>query len=178
MSIRIRLATVADVPRLQQLITKSVSQLSANYYTPEQIESGLAHVFGVDTQLLHDQTYFVAEAEDEIVGAGGWSRRKTLFGGDQRKSNHPDPLLDPATEAARIRAFYIHPNWSRRGIGTMILQACEDAARVGGFRLLELAATLPGIPFYLARGYRQEEEIVIETPGGGTLPTFRMTRSI
>src|SRR5688572_13688134 len=149
MTITIRPATVDDIPELQKLITESVSLLSGNYYTSKQIESGLHHVFGVDTQLILDGTYFIAESENRIVGAGGWSKRRTLYGGDQRKSHQPDPLLDPSSEAARIRAFYIHPQWSRLGIGTMILQTCEDAAREEGFKRLELAATLPGEPFYL-----------------------------
>ena len=175
MHITIRPATVDDISELQKLITDSVSRLSANYYTSKQIESGLHHVFGVDTQLIVDGTYFIAESQDHVVGAGGWSKRRTLYGGDQRKSDQDD-LLDPAREAARIRAFYIHPQWSRRGVGTMILQTCEDAAREAGFKRLELAATLPGEPFYLARGYQKGEEIPIDTPDGESLATFRMTR--
>jgi N-acetylglutamate synthase-like GNAT family acetyltransferase len=178
MTITIRPATFDDIPELQKLITESVSLLSANYYTTKQIESGLHHVFGVDTQLITDGTYFIAESENRIVGAGGWSKRRTLYGGDQRKSDEDDPLLDPAREAARIRAFYIHPQWSRRGVGTMILQTCEDAAREAGFKKLELAATLPGEPFYLARGYQKGEEIPIDTPDGQSLATFRMTREL
>jgi N-acetylglutamate synthase-like GNAT family acetyltransferase len=178
MNITIRLATVDDIPELQELITESVSLLSANYYTPKQIESGLQHVFGVDTQLILDGTYLIAESQNQIVGAGGWSKRRTLYGGDQRKSDQADALLDPMREAARIRAFYIHPRSSRRGVGTMILQACECAARAAGFKRLELAATLPGEPFYLARGYQKCEEILIDTPDGGSFATFRMTRNL
>src|SRR5687767_2807447 len=178
MSITIRPATVDDIPNLQKLITESVSLLSANYYTSKQIESGLHHVFGVDTQLIMDRSYFVAESENRIVGAGGWSKRRTLYGGDQRKSEQADPLLDPASEAARIRAFYIHPRSSRRGIGTLILEACENAAREAGFKRVELAATLPGEPFYLARGYQKGEEILVETPDGQSLPTFRMMKEL
>jgi N-acetylglutamate synthase-like GNAT family acetyltransferase len=178
MSISIRLATLDDIRALQQLIRESVSVLSANYYTARQIESGLEHVFGVDTQLILDKTYFVAESQEDIVGAGGWSKRRTLYGGDQRKSEQADPLLDPASEAARIRAFYIHPRSSRRGIGTLILEACENAAREAGFKRVELAATLPGEPFYLARGYQKGEEILVETPDGQSLPTFRMMREL
>ena len=176
MNINIRLATVDDIPGLQELINQSVTLLSVNYYTSKQIKSGLAHVFGVDTQLILDETYFIADVETHIAGAGGWSKRKTLYGGDQSKSGHADPLLDPETDAARVRAFYIHPAWSRRGVGTMILEACEDAARVAGFKRVELAATLPGEPFYRARGYEKGEEIPIETPDGESIATFRMTR--
>ncbi len=134
MTITIRPATFDDIPELEKLITESVSLLSADYYTSKQIESGLQHVFGVDTQLIMDETYFIAEAENRIMGAGGWSKRRALYGGDQRKSDQDDPLLDPASEAARIRAFYIHPQWSRRGVGTLILQTCEDAAREARFQ--------------------------------------------
>src|SRR6266480_3214245 len=132
MAIEIRLATRGDIPALQKLIRESVSVLSAQYYTPTQIVSGLSHVFGVDSQLIDDRTYFVAEVEKRIVGSGGWSKRKTLFGGDQAKSDRIDPLLDSNREAARIRAFYVHPEWSRKGIGSGILKSCEDAARMAG----------------------------------------------
>ena len=178
MPITIRPATFDDIPELQKLITESVSLLSTDYYTSRQIESGLQHVFGVDTQLIMDGTYFIAESENRIIGAGGWSKRRTLYGGDQRKSDKDDPLLDPANEAARIRAFYIHPQWSRMGVGTMILQMCEDAAREAGFKWVELAATLPGEPFYAARGYEKGEEIPIDMPDGESLATFRMTREL
>jgi GNAT superfamily N-acetyltransferase len=174
----IRLATVEDIPALRELIHESVRGLSATYYSTEQIESALIHVFGVDTQLIFDGTYFIAEAGGEIAGSGGWSKRKTLFGGDQTKSTEPEPLLDPATEAARIRAFYIHPRWSRKGIGSLILTSCENAAREAAFERVELASTLPGVPFYSKRGYEKVEEIPIEMPNGQLLPTFRMTKTL
>ena len=178
MDIEIRLATRQDIPALQQLIRESVSTLSKPYYTSTQIASGLSHVFGVDTQLIIDGTYFVAEDENGIAGSGGWSKRKTLFGGDQSKSSDVDPLLDPAVDAARIRAFYVHPERSRRGIGSRILKSCEDAARSAGFNKIELVATLPGEPLYLARGYEKAEAIQIETPDGESLPAFRMTKTL
>lgn len=178
MNITIRLANIDDIPALEELITSSVTGLSADYYTRSQIESALSHVFGVDSQLIADETYFVAESDNNIAGAGGWSKRKTLYGGDQRKGTQPDPLLDPLKEPARIRAFYIDPLWSRRGVGTMILEACEDAARSAGFERVELAATLPGVPFYLARGYSKGEEIRIDLPDGEWLETVRMSRSL
>ena len=190
MNVKIRLATIADVPCLQALIRDSVSTLSAEYYSPTQIASSLSQIFGVDTQLILDGTYFIAEVEDQIAGSGGWSKRKTLFGGDQAKagggeplinsSHHPmaDALLDPATDAARIRAFYVHPKWSRKGIASRMLKSCEDAARAEGFRNVELAATLPGLPFYLAHGYQQGEEILIQMKDGESLSTFRMTKSL
>jgi GNAT superfamily N-acetyltransferase len=178
MTPEIRLATIEDVPALQQLIRESVVGLSAAYYTPEQIASALADVFGVDTQLIADGTYFVVEVANEIAGSGGWSKRKTLFGGDQMKSGQDEPLLDPASEAARIRAFYVHPRWARRGLGSKLIEACEDAARAAGFTRIELLATLPGEPLYRMNGYEKAEAAEIVTPNGERLPAFRMTKSI
>ena len=177
MIVQIRHAQMEDIAALEDLIRDSVRVLSLPYYTAKQIDSALAHVFGPDTQLILDGTYFIAEADNQIVGSGGWSKRKTLFGGDQAKSV-ADPLLDPSKDAARIRAFYVHPNWSRQGVATTILAACEEAARLAGFSRIELAATLPGEPLYLARGYRKCEPIGIETPDGESLPAFRMEKEI
>ncbi|MEP6717849.1 MAG: GNAT family N-acetyltransferase [bacterium] len=177
MIVQIRKAQIQDVPALENLIRDSVSVLSLPYYTAKQISSALAHVFGPDTQLILDGTYFVAEADNQIAGSGGWSKRKTLFGGDQAKPI-VDPLLDPAHDAARIRAFYVHPSWSRRGVATKLLTACEDAARLAGFSRIELVATLPGEPLYLARGYRKCEPLQIETPDGESLAAFRMEKEI
>jgi GNAT superfamily N-acetyltransferase len=177
MIIHIRLAQMEDMPALEALIHDSVSVLSLPYYTAKQIKSALAHIFGPDTQLILDGTYFVAEAEKQIAGSGGWSKRRTLFGGDQAKTN-ADSLLDPAKDAARIRAFYVHPHWSRKGVATKILMACEEAARTAGFSRIELAATLPGEPLYLARGYRKCESIMIATPDGESLAAFRMEKEI
>jgi len=178
MNIDLRLATVPDVPALEELIRASVTALSAEHYTSKQIASAISHIFGVDTQLIADETYFVAEVAGQLVGSGGWSKRTTLFGGDQSKPDRPDPLLDPATEAARIRAFYVHPRWSRRGVGSQILTACEDAARAAGFSRIELVATLPGEPLYTARCYEKAEAMRLETPDGQSLPAFRMTKSL
>src|SRR6266498_595140 len=178
MNITIRLATNADIPAIQELIRESVKGLGSQYYSSRQIASALAHVFGVDTQLIIDQTYYVASIEDRIAGAGGWSKRKTLFGGDQSKSGRTDPLLDPEKDAARIRAFYVHPAWARKSIASRILQACEDAAGMAGFSELELVATLPGEPLYLARDYEKMEAIQIEMPDGESLPAFRMTKTL
>jgi N-acetylglutamate synthase-like GNAT family acetyltransferase len=178
MNLTIRLATEADIPAIQELIRESVSGLSSQFYSPRQIASALSHVFGVDSQLISDGSYYVASIEGRIVGAGGWSKRKTLFGGDQLKSDATDDLLDPRKDAARIRAFYVHPGWSRKGIGSRILQACEVAAETAGFSELELVATLPGEPLYLAKGYKKVEAIQIETPDGESLPAFRMAKTL
>jgi N-acetylglutamate synthase-like GNAT family acetyltransferase len=177
MNLNIRKATVEDIPALNDLIHHSVSILGSKYYTAKQIASALSYIFGVDTQLILDGTYFIAEVENQIAGSGGWSKRKTLFGGDQTKSAQIDPLLDPVTDSARIRAFYVHPQWARKGVGTRILQSCEDAARKAGFNRVELVATLPGEPLYIARGYKRVESIDLTTPDGESLPAFRMEKS-
>ena len=178
MSIHIRLATMADIPALEELIRDSVANLSAAFYTAAQIENGLSHIFGVDTQLILDETYFIAEIDHMIAGSGGWSKRETLFGGDQLKSGGRDRLLDPANGAARLRAFYVRPRWARRGVGSRVLTECENAARLAGFKRIELVATLPGERLYAARGYERVGAMQLETPGGESLAAFRMTKSL
>ena len=203
MEIHIRPATIADVPRLGRLIEASVRDLQAGDYTPDQIEGALAVVYGVDTQLIVDGTYFVAEArpgegddarvqpaeshvqdtshasrgEPVVVGCGGWSRRKTLFGADHC-AGREDSLLDPRTDAAKIRAFFVHPDWARRGIGSMILKACEHGARNGGFVRLEMGATLTGVPFYRARGYAELERIEVPLKNGVSMPIVLMGKTV
>lgn len=178
MDLKIRLATIEDVPALTELIRESVSQLSVNFYSSQQIASALTHLFGIDTQIILDRTYFIAEIENEIAGSGGWSKRNTLFGGDQSRTDQIDPLLDPATDAARIRAFYVHPQWSRRGVGSRILSWCEEAAAQAGFKRIELVATLPGEPLYSARGYEKTGAMQIVTPDGESLAAFLMTKTL
>ena len=175
--VRIRQAAMSDVPTLEHLITLSVRGLSNDYYAPEQIESALVYVFGIDTQLINDGTYFVAELENKIIGCGGWSKRQTLFGGDQAKRNE-DNLLDPKIEPARIRAFFIHPDFARRGIGKQIISACENAAAEAGFQQLELAATLPGEPMYTAAGYQVIERFNHQLKDGIVLPLVRMGKAL
>ena len=173
MQIQLRLATTEDIPALDQLMRRSVQSLSAGYYTERQIELSLIHVFGIDTQLVADGTYFVAEVNDQLAGCGGWSKRRTLYGGDQTKTGE-DNLLDPTTEPARIRAFFVDPDFARRGIGRRIIEACESAARAAGFRHLELGATLPGVPLYAALGYHPIEQIEHPMPEDEVLPIVRM----
>ena len=177
MALKIRPATQADTPELERLIAVSVRVLSLDYYTSEQIESALVNIFGVDTQLIQDGTYYVAEIDGRIAGCGGWSKRQTLYGGDQTKEGL-DPLLNPANESARIRAFFVHPSYSRRGIGTSLIEACEQAARSADFKTIELAATLPGEPLYKALGYQAIERFDIPLPDGLGLPVVRMRKEI
>ncbi len=176
----LRLATHADEPALHSLIEASVRGLERNDYTPEQIDGALGTLLGLDTQLVADGTYFVAEARAAcariLVGCGGWSHRKTLFGSDHAPVREPN-FLDPAVDAAKIRAFFIHPDWARRGLGSKILDACESAARAAGFSRFEMGATLTGVPLYLARGYHIIERIEVSLRNGAALPIVRMAKS-
>jgi GNAT superfamily N-acetyltransferase len=173
----IRRAVDADVPVLQRLIDASVRGLQSRDYSPSQIESALATVYGVDSQLIADGTYFVVESENAIVACGGWSKRKTLYGGDHW-TRREDSLLDPETDAAKIRAFFVHPDWVRRGIGTLLLDACERAAMEAGFRRFEMGATLSGVPLYQARGYVAVENLAVPLANGESLPIVHMEKKV
>ncbi len=189
-NVHLRLAVPEDVPALRELINKSVRGLQTLDYTPAQIEGALQTVFGVDSQLIADGTYIVAEAarnaiaRDEaapqqfeliIVACGGWSKRKTLFGSDHW-TGREDALLDPLRDAAKIRAFFVHPDWARRGVGSMILQACEDAARSAGFTRFEMGATLTGAKLFGARDYVAVKRISIPLANGELLPVIHMEK--
>lgn len=178
MTITIRTASSTDIPALRELIDASVRGLSNDHYTTEQVEAALVEIFGVDSQLIVDGTYFVAEIDNQLAGSGGWSKRKTLFGGDQSKGASPDDLLNPETDAARIRAFYVHPMWSRRGVGAKLISVCEAAARNAGFRRIELVATLPGVPLYSANGYQKVKDAPIEIAGAPPLGAFLMAKDL
>jgi len=178
MAFRLRKAVVEDTPALRRLIEISVRGLQCHDYSPEQIEGALQSVYGVDSQLIADGTYFVIETEDGfIVACGGWSKRKTLYGGDQWTGREP-ALLDPEQDAAKIRAFFVHPDWTRRGIGSLILDACEKAAGLAGFTRLEMGATLTGVPLYQARGYFSQENLEVPLANGTRLPVVRMAKHI
>src|ERR1700722_5335465 len=176
----IRRATPEDIAPLQVLIDLSVRALQAEDYSPAQIEGALGTVFGVDSQLIADGTYFVVEAihdgRNTIVGCGGWSKRKTLFGGDHRLGRE-DRLLEPRSEPAKIRAFFVHPAWARRGIGSRILEACERAAAEAGFSAFEMGATVTGERLYRARGYQVVDRIDVPLADGILLPIIRMLKS-
>src|SRR6266404_2060983 len=189
-NIHLRLAVPEDVPALRELIDKSVRGLQTQDYSPAQIEGALQTVFGVDSQLIADGTYIVAEADrtavarDEaapqpfeliIVACGGWSKRKTLFGSDHW-TGREDALLDPLRDAAKIRAFFVHPDWARRGVGSMILQACENAASSAGFTRYEMGATLTGAKLFGAKGYVAVKPISIPLVNGESLPVLHMEK--
>jgi GNAT superfamily N-acetyltransferase len=193
--IRIRKAVMADVPLLRRLIEESVRKLQSEDYTPAQREGALESVFGVDSQLIADGTYLVAEArivdmtlavenanggknpvsEWVIAGCGGWSKRKTLYGSDHW-TGREDTLLDPKRDAAKIRAFFIQPAWARRGVGSKMLEACEAAAREAGFTSYEMGATLTGAKLFGAKGYVAVENIEVPLKNGLTLPIIRMSK--
>jgi GNAT superfamily N-acetyltransferase len=181
--LNIRQAVSADVPALTELIHASVRALQAEDYTVAQMEGALQSVFGVDSQLIADKTYLVAETTTpeadlpRMAGCGGWSKRRTLYGGDAW-TRREDTLLDPARDAAKIRAFFIHPAWARRGVGTLILDACEQAARAAGFTRYEMGATLTGAKLFRARGYVAVRRIEVPLVNGEVLPVIHMEKRL
>ncbi|MES2474015.1 MAG: GNAT family N-acetyltransferase [Pseudomonadota bacterium] len=171
-----RLAVPADMPALEQLMQAAIRQLLPQFLSPEKVQASFA-VMGLDTQLIEDRTYFVLEADGQIAGCGGWSRRATLFGNNQT-GGRDARLLDPATEAARVRAMYTNPAFTRRGVGRRILTLCEAAALREGFARTELGATAGGEPLYRACGYTDIERMEVHTPGGSTVPITRMGKNL
>jgi len=174
----IRHATAADIPALEALIEQSVRQLQVGDYSPTQIDASIGSAFGVDRQLLADQTYFVATPAgdpSQLVACGGWSYRGTLCGSDHL-SNRDNTLLNPATDFAKIRAIFVAPAWSRRGLGTLILAHCENAARAAGFTRFEMGSTLTGVPLYSLKGYIERERIGVPLPNGEDLEVVVMNK--
>ena len=167
---------MGDRAAIQQLIAESARHLSREHYDDNQIEAAIATVFGVDTTLIEDGTYFVAESDGALLGCGGWSRRATTHGGDH-SPGRDDALLDPMTDAARVRAMYTHPSFKRRGVGRLILSLCEAAAAAEGFTRLELMSTLSGEPLYTAYGFRPLGRIADAT-GGAPVPLVRMEKAV
>jgi GNAT superfamily N-acetyltransferase len=166
-----------DRESIRQLIAESARLLSRDHYSDVQIDAAIATVFGVDTDLIEDGTYFVAESSGMLVGCGGWSRRKTLFGGDQFSSRDAG-YLDPESEPAKIRAFFIHPDHARKGIARAILARCEDEARAHGFRGLELMATLPGVEFYKSCGFWGRGKFDLDLADGVKLELVPMQKAL
>lgn len=182
MSFHLRLATAADASKLHELISLSVRGLMPQAYTATQLEAALGNWLGLDTQLITDGTYFVVEYEQEnqtrmLVGCGGWSKRKTPYGSDHR-AGREDALLDPARDAAKIRAFFVHPEWARRGIGKIVLEACEKAAAEAGFTRLEMGATLTGVPLYARFGYVMGERVELPLEGQEPLVIVMMSKKL
>jgi GNAT superfamily N-acetyltransferase len=173
----LRRARPSDVPILERLIAESARGLSRDDYTDAQIEAALGTAWSVDSELIHDGTYFAAEAAEDIVACGGWGRRKTLFGGD-RQAGRQSGLLDPSRDAARIRAFFVRPDWARHGIGSLLLERCEAEALAHGFRAAELLATLPGCRLYAAFGYVGDERVAYPLPGGLTIDFVPMKKKL
>lgn len=175
---KLRLATLADLSALHALIEASVRGLQADDYTPSQIKGALGTVLGVDTQLITDQTYFVAESSEQnrLAACGGWSKRKTLFGADRASVREPE-LLNPATDAAKVRAIFVHPDFARQGLGSLILATVENAARVAGFHHFEMGSTLTGVPLYALKGYVEVERIAVPLANRETLPIVKMVKN-
>ncbi len=175
-----RIATVEDVPRVGPLIEASVRELSVEEYSTSQMDQALGTWLGLDTQLIADGTYFVVELTDRpgvLAACGGWSRRRTPYGSDHRPGRD-DALLDPKTDAAKIRAFFVHPDWARRGIGSRLLEMCEEAAKAEGFTRCEMGATLPGVPLYRRHGYVEGERVELPLANGETLPIVKMGKEL
>lgn len=172
-----RLATEADIPALAELSRLAIDRLQSEFLPPEQVAASHA-VMGVDTQLIADRTYFMVFCDGVLAGCGGWSRRATLYGGNHTLDQRNPALLDPKKDAARVRAMYTHPEFTRRGIGRFILTLCEDTARAEGFARLELMATLSGQPLYRAFGFEPLEALSAETPNGVAVPLVRMGRAV
>jgi GNAT superfamily N-acetyltransferase len=170
-----RIATEDDLPALEAVMAASIAELQKGFLSPEQIAASRT-IMGLDRQLVADRTYFIVEQDGAIAGCGGWSRRATLYGGDHTPGRDPE-LLDPAKDAARVRAMYTHPDFARRGVGRLILRLCEDAARADGFRRLELMGTMSGRPLYESYGFQPIEEIV-DARGGAPVPLTRMGKAI
>jgi GNAT superfamily N-acetyltransferase len=174
----IRPATMDDLSVLRDLIAESVWTLQSQDYSDAVREAATRLVYGIDTQLIRDGTYFVVELREQVVACGGWSRRKTLFGGDQHAPTRESELLDPTADAAKIRAFFVRPGWERRGIGSGLLRACEQAAIAEGFRRLEMGSTLTGVALYSAHGYREVERIEVPLEGNLAMTVVRMTKTM
>ena len=173
----LRLASLDDAAEIEQLIELSVLALQAGDYTPAQMAGALGGVFGVDRQLIRDRSYFVAERDGRIIGCGGWSRRQTLFGSDAIEGKD-DAELRPGVDPVRIRAFFVHPGFARKGVGSQIMRACEDAAAANGFTSLTLVATLTGEKLYVRHGFEAVERYATPLANGERLPMIVMQKPL
>jgi GNAT superfamily N-acetyltransferase len=172
-----RVATLSDLDALREVMRRSIESLQTGFLTPEQVR--VSHtVMGLDTQLIRDGTYFVVEAGDGIAGCGGWSWRSTLYGGDESMISREPRALDPATDAARIRAMYTDPDFARQGVGRMVISLCEDAAKRAGFQRATMMATMAGVPLYKACGYVEVEPVLSAPVDGISVPLIRMEKEL
>lgn len=179
MDFTLRKATEGDVAAIGEIIAASVRGLSTGYYDDSEIELSIRSVFGVDRDLIEDGTYFVAvDGDQSIVGCGGWSRRKTLYGASGYSASRDAALLDPIIDAAKIRAFFVHPDAARRGIGRSILEACEEEAKAAGFRSAEMMATLPGVPLYSACGYQKGDHVDVPIDDDRAIECIKMFKEL
>lgn len=173
----IRPARFDEISAMNELIQASSNELGKGFYTPDEIDGLNQYIFGVDKELIEDQTYFVIEKKGKLAACGGWSKRKTLFGGDQFASRIPG-FLDPLKEPAKIRAFFIHPDFARQGLGTLLLEHCENQAQKAGFTHVELMSTMPGVPFYRHRGFVGDEYHFLELPNGVRVKLLPMIKKL
>jgi GNAT superfamily N-acetyltransferase len=175
-----RLATPADVPSIIDLMGLSISENMKSFLSSKEIEAA-KETMGVDKTLITDKTYFVIETEQNgqtiMVGCGGWGKRKTLYGGDHTVGRD-DSLSDPQKDPARIRAMYTHPDWIRNGIGSLLLKLGEQAARDAGFKTIELGSTIPGEPFYVAKGFVEISREVFESANGADNTVIKMRKKL
>lgn len=172
-----RVAKAEDLGALREVMRRSIENLQTGFLTPEQVR--VSHtVMGLDTQLIRDGTYFIIESEGQIAGCGGWSWRSTLYGGDESIVSREPRALDPASDAARIRAMYTNPDFARRGVGRMLIQLCEEAAMQAGFRKTTMMATMAGVPLYTACGYVEIEPVMSAPVDGVQVPLVRMERDL
>jgi GNAT superfamily N-acetyltransferase len=178
MKVDLRKAVPDDVGKIADLIAASVRGLAQGIYDDRQIELSIRSVFGVDTDLIADGTYFVAEVDRQLAGCGGWSRRSTLYGASSYTESRDPKMLDPGVDAAKIRAFFVHPDWARRGIGKAILETCETEARACGFKFAEMMSTLPGVPLYAACGYSGDERVQVNVGEGVSIECVKMRKRL
>jgi GNAT superfamily N-acetyltransferase len=172
-----RIAKPEDLDALRDVMRRSIEALQDDFLTPEQVAAS-HKVMGLDAQLILDGTYFIVERAKRIAGCGGWSWRSTLYGGDESVVAREPRALDPATEPARIRAMYTDPRFTRQGVGRLVLQLCEDAARAAGFNSATMMATMAGVPLYRACGYAEAEPPISRDIDGVEVPLVRMEKRL
>ncbi|MBS1823034.1 MAG: GNAT family N-acetyltransferase [Acidobacteria bacterium] len=179
MKVSLRVATENDLAAIRELIVASVRGLQAGDYSAAQIDAALKTVFTIDSRLIADRTYLVAMDDDGgLAGCGGWSKRKTLYGGDSQVEHAEPELLDPAVDAAKVRAIFVHPKYARKGLGSLILEAAENAAVEAGFRRLEMGSTLTGVALYSLKGYREVGRVCVPVGNGEEIEVVRMIKDL